>query len=187
MKSRRSTKYKNYSRRKYKVPTWPVKKVQSTDIIREEWAFELWVTYQADEKRDCAQDAQEGIEGRHQWQRTKEYLSPCNERQLTVKGTAASRLMATKTATKLEPTNQTELNEPSRTISTTLTQNHLKQANLVAPVKRRMYEGDVCNEVRKRASKVQKGNHFQLTYLNSYPISKPNWNRCQRWSRRRRI
>jgi hypothetical protein len=37
---------------------------ESTDIIREEWAFELWVTYQADEKRDCAQDAQEGIEGR---------------------------------------------------------------------------------------------------------------------------
>ena len=130
------------------------------------------MTYQADEKRDCAQDTQDR-------RALKEGISD-NERQLTVKGTAASRLMATKTATKLEPTNQTELNEPSRTISTTLTQNHLKQANLVAPVKRRMYEGDVCNEVRKRASKVQKGNHFQLTYLNSYPISKPNWNRCQR-------
>lgn len=162
-----STKYQHDPWRKYKVQTLFVK--------NEPLSFE-WLTKRT--KKETAR--------RTPRRALKEGISD-NERQLTVKGTAASRLMATKTATKLEPTNQTELNEPSRTISTTLTQNHLKQANLVAPVKRRMYEGDVCNEVRKRASKVQKGNHFQLTYLNSYPISKPNWNRCQRWSRRRRI
>ena len=54
-------KYRHYSK---KVQSTNMTREESTDIIREEWAFELWVTYQADEKRDCAQDAQEGIEGR---------------------------------------------------------------------------------------------------------------------------
>ena len=61
------------------------------------------------------------------------------QRHLRSEGLLARRLTKTKTATKLEPINLTGINKPGRTITTTAPKNVLRQANLIAPAKRRMY------------------------------------------------